>query len=425
MKKEFDSKFENFSLALENQNSSTSNKVTEINQSVESIQADILEFKSSMEAAVDNVRTEFISKLTASTIFQSTQSTQSQPIPLSIPFTSPNFKSNPRLSEIYNSMNPFISNASPSLSDVAPPIQSLNSFSSPSQSVNNDEEIAIDRSMMNAIPSVSSNIFKSPTKVMSTTTNSNFKSEVINSIVRSSGKHPRYSEESSFSTDSPTVANGDRRDLTMGQAPMKRARMSEVAVVAVEDEEEEEEEDEDCNEEVDQAEDSFVSEESSFNSSIIVGQQSNHRDTIVSTKSGDEVVTIPVSISDPSYFSAPSPSHSIKAPTSIKASPFKSRKSLPMSNLPFPINSDSPYGVSTKAKMTSSSNSTPFGDSSNFNNFSAPGSSKFSYITAATPVASKTLFGTEDSRFGDVPQTTGRNVSPAKVWNASKKAPWM
>lgn len=364
------------------------------------------DMQSSISASLESLNSEWTNKFETSTI---------KKVTLPPNLASPAPKNQSRLSAVYNAINPFISNASPTLSDAPPPVRTLNSFSSPPDSLNDSLSFA-ERSEVNISPTATgrtSSIFRSPAKILA---NSNFKleSQVIihqDSIGRTGAKHSRYSDsnDSAISADSPSIANGNRTDLTMGQGQKKRARMSEISIEEAEEDQIEtrfeDEEEEEIEEEEESIEASFISNESSFIANTTV---SNKRDTIVSTKSGEELPIAEISTSDPTYFSAPSPHATIKAVAPIaKPSPFKPRKSLPMKALPFPFPDSNPVTTITGA---------PLGGSSTFNR-----SSGSKLPPPPTPLSSKTLFGTEiaDSRFGDVAETpyakgASRNSSPAK-----------
>lgn len=416
-----DAKFSNIVDEITQLRNSTSDSLTDkIETLSNSTKQEVDAMQSFISESLESLKSELTNKFETSTIKKVT-------LPLNL--ASPAHKTQSRLSAVYNAINPFISNASPTLSDAPPPVRTLNSFSSPPDSLNNSLSFA-ERSEVNISPTATgrtSSIFRSPAKIIATS-NFNLESQVIihqDSIERTGGKHSRYSDsnDSAISADSPSIANGNRIDLTMGQGQKKRARMSEVSFEEVEEnqtetrfEDEDEEGDEEAEDDRESMEESFISNESSFIANTTV---SDKRDTIVSTKSGEEPTTTEVSTSDPTYFSAPSPHSTVKAVAPIaKPSPFKPRKSLPMRALPFP------FPNPERAATTSVA---PLGSSSTFNRFSG---SKIP--PPPTPLSSKTLFGTEiaDSRFGDVAETpyakrASRNSSPAKPkYGNAGRAAW-
>ncbi|GAA5905009.1 uncharacterized protein JCM6883_004936 [Sporobolomyces salmoneus] len=148
------------------------------------------------------------------------------------------------------------------------------------------------------------------------------------------------------------------------------------------------------------------------------------RDYLMPTKTGESPSTTlrpaAVPTSDPAYFSAPvSPSHSTPGRRASRVNENDRptpRKSLPVSNLPFPL--ISPFANSSKGRASMSSSfgtpaTTRLGNVSNQQPFStllkntSKSASKASTINRRqplpprTPPASRTLFGTERFAFSD------------------------
>lgn len=163
-----------------------------------------------------------------------------------------------------------------------------------------------------------------------------------------------------------------------------------------------------------------VEEEASFTSGTSEGETSfQPQDTFVSTKTGDENEP-PISTSDPSFFALPPCNNPLSASASQPSfrkspfqSPLKSRKSLPMANLPFPIVSPFSKPKTTIAPFSFSASKSSASLSAPLREYSNESMMVRSPAPPATPLAADTLFGTEQSMFGDV-FASGRNASPSK-----------
>lgn len=213
------------------------------------------------------------------------------------------------------------------------------------------------------------------------------------------GKHARYSDASDLSVgvemikSPPAVEGVSASAMKEGGHIRKRMRVSEGSVVDHGDEES-----------------SFGDDEDEVEASLMY---ESRRDFVVQTKTGDEppvplsFASAGASISDPSFFSLPSPSASRP-----QSAPGSSRKFLPMTALPFPL--VSPFAGSRVSKSVHGTPATTSASTFSFGN----DASNTRRGVPPTPPAAKTLYGTErlysdgendgeGSRFEDVAQELG------------------
>ncbi|GAA5931450.1 uncharacterized protein JCM15063_001471 [Sporobolomyces koalae] len=327
-----------------------------------------------------------------------------------------------------------IVNASPTLSD-APPTRSLVNFDSPVGSP--------------AHPPANSHTMRKATPFRLEATGSPIPasavpSRMVGSIARASprsprasaatpartaniGKRARDSDASNTSVVLETVVSPPRsisgRSIAQSRISMasskkadghstKRFRMSsaESANATSGHEQEEDETDSDAFHDVGAADNSVSQEEDILDEdSDLETTNESIRDYLMPTKTGDSPVTAlrpakqtSIATTDPAFFAAPhstalsmsarrSTSHvSENSPVSRSAS----RKSLPVSSLPFPL--VSPFANKIRSSGAKVPTTTALGTLSN-----QPTSAKKSFLPPTTPPASRTLFGTERFPFSD------------------------